>query len=78
MRVKDYKCDICKESIVNTDEFIGFAMKTDASEYYPVPVEKAKNHICRQCLDDLSKFHKKWSEKDTMSAAQLHAWELSW
>lgn len=76
MKVSDYKCDICKESLVNINVFIGFSFSDTKGEFKPDPVEKAKNHICEDCLNDLVKFHAKWKKLDNMTPAEKHAWEI--
>ena len=78
MKVQNYACDICKEKMINCGEFIGFSMNINTSEYYPVPVERANNHICKCCLDSLVEFHEKWERREEMSSVELHAWGLSW
>lgn len=78
MKVADYRGDICKESLVNSDVFIGFGAKDDSPELIPVPVEEADNHICVDCLDELTEFREKWKRRDAMSPEEKHAWGLRW
>jgi len=83
MKVNDYKCNMCGTSLTEVFEMIGFGMKQRTGdsgriEYYPRPVEKASYHICRDCMENISVFARKYKKYETMTSAEKHGWELDW
>ncbi len=78
MKVGNYSCDICKETLENIDELVGFSVRENDGTLYPVPVEKASNHFCRCCLDEVAIFQKFWVTKESLTPAERRWAELSW
>lgn len=77
MKVADYKCNLCGESLIHLEELIGIKLDSD-SEFRPRPLEQADTHICEQCLIAIENFAKKWKGKDEMTPAEKHGWGLCW
>jgi len=79
MKVDDYKCDICKDSLREVKELIGFSVRLDGT-FYPRPVEVATNHMCAYCFDNMEAFIRQTrkAQKGQMSPAEKQGWSLSW
>ena len=77
MKVFAYNCNFCNKKLTECKEFIGVGVKC-GGEFFLVPVEKARVHLCGDCLNNVVAFKKKYDLADTMSPAERRAFGLSW
>jgi hypothetical protein len=55
MKVDDYACDICKESLRVVETMIGLQHQENCT-YKQVPIEQADNHLCVPCIKELHEY----------------------
>ena len=55
MKVEDYKCNFCGETLGNLEELIGINMNSDAI-LYSAPTKEAEYHLCQDCLVSIVEF----------------------